>query len=193
MTGFMVLTLRLLLGILTLKVFVSLAGIAAFIYRGYEQILRDSSNHFFIVFGQEFLNIFIAVYILLPIVFDALNRKLNQNTLKVIGVKFAFLLIFALMFHLIGLTAFIINTDWKWIGILYGYMLFLYFGILGELKPVLFLEEPRYFLIDLRERSSARVGLQFLAFFVFMLIASWNFGTESAIAQAQNNLVQYLN
>ena len=95
------------------------------------------------------------------------------------------------LFNLIGLSAFIINTDGRLIGILYGYMLVLYFGILGELKPVLFLEEPRYFLIDLREKSSPRIGLQFLAFFAFMLIVSWSFGTESTIKEAQNTLVQY--
>ncbi len=189
MTGFIVLTLRLLLGIFTLKIFISVEEVAIYLNQGYSQILSDPSAHFFTVFGEEFVAIFITAYIGFPIIFDALNRNLNQNTLKVIGVKLVFFLIFSLMFNLIGLSTFIINTDGRWIGILAGYMLILYFGILGELKPVLFLEEPRYFLVDLREKSSLRVSLQFLAFFTFMLIISWRFATESAIAQAQKNLI----
>ncbi|MFP3344754.1 hypothetical protein R0J87_19955, partial [Halomonas sp. SIMBA_159] len=92
---------------------------ASFINQGYQAILRDPSTHFFMVFGEEFLIFFITAYILLPIIFDTLNRKLDQNTLKVIGVKFVFLLIFCFLFNLIGLSAFIINTDGRLIGILY--------------------------------------------------------------------------
>lgn len=193
MTAFIVLTLRLLLGLFTLKFFLYLAPVASFFRQGYEQILEKSFFSFFSVFGQEFIYFFCGFYIVLPILFDALNRKLDLNTLKAIAVKFGFLGIFCFLFNLIGLSVFIVNTDWQWIGILYGYIIVLYFGILGELKPVLFLEEPRYFLIDLRERTSPKIWLQFLAFFTFLWIASWHFATESAIAQAQKTLTNYLN
>lgn len=193
MTGFIILTLRLLLGIFTLKFFIYLEPVATFLHQGYEKLIKSFNLNFFLVFGEAFFLLFVIAYIFLPIIFDALNNNFNENTFKVIGIKLLFLLIFCLIFNLLGLSAFIINTSWKWIGVIYGYMIVLYFGILGELKPKLFLEEPRYFLIDLTERTSLKIGFQFLAFFTFLLLVSWHFGTESAIAQAQDNLSSYLN
>lgn len=193
MTAFIVLTLRLLLGLMTWKFFLYLAPIASFFLAGYEQLTYQSYFNFFAVFGEAFFTFFVVAYILFPIIFDALNQNLDKNTLIVIGVKLGFLLIFCLLINLLGLSVFIVTTDWIWIGLLYGYIIFLYFGILGELKPVLFLEEPRYFLIDLREKSSPKLWLQFLVLFVSLSIISWNFTNESAIAQAQETLRSYLN
>lgn len=193
MTAFIVLTLRLLLGLITWKFFIYLEPISSFFLNGYEELNSQSYFDFFSVFGEAFFKFFVGVYIFLPIIFDALGRRLNQKTFIVIGVKLAFLLIFCLFINLLGLSVFVINTDWIWIGSLYGYMVFLYFGVLGELKPVLFLEEPRYFLIDIRERSSPKLGLQFLVLFVVLSIVSWSLTNESAIAQAQETLQSYLN
>jgi len=188
MTAFIVLTLRLLLGLITWKFFIYLEPISSFFINGYEELTSQSYFNFFSVFGEAFLKFFVGFYIILPMIFDALGRRLNQKTLIVIGVKVAFLLIFCLLINLLGLSVFVVNTDWIWIGMLYGYMVFLYFGILGELKPILFLEEPRYFLIDLRERTSPKLGLQFLVLLVGLAIVSWSFANESAIAQAQETL-----
>lgn len=120
-----------------------LAPIASFFLAGCKQLTYQSYFNFFAVFGEAFFTFFAIAYILFPIIFDALNQNLDQNTLTVIGVKLRFLLIFCLLINLLGLSVFIVTTDW--IGLLYGYIIFLYSGILGELKPVLFLEEPRYF------------------------------------------------
>ncbi|AFZ44625.1 hypothetical protein PCC7418_2478 [Halothece sp. PCC 7418] len=79
MTGFIVLTLRLLLGILTLKIFVRLDPVASFINQGYQAILRDPSTHFFMVFGEEFL------IFLLPLIFyyQLSLIRLIENLIKI--------------------------------------------------------------------------------------------------------------
>ncbi len=191
MTALIVLTLRLLLGLLTLKFFIALEPVASFFLRGYQEISNQSYLEFLSIFGKPFLTFFFFAYIVLPILFDTLNKNLDKKTLITIIVKLGFLAIFSVCFNLLGLSVFIINTSWVWIGVIYAYMIVLYFSVLGELKPVLFLEEPRYFLVDLRERTSLKVFLQFLPLFVFLFIVSWYLANENAIAQAQQTLQSY--